>query len=85
MNDFDRDCLKERGRILTGRGAHYCHDWDGLTVDETTREWSCCSCFPRTWWMRVCDFFSRWGCSIGVHDWREGPGNPCLRCGQEDA
>lgn len=37
-----------RGVVLTGVGAHYCFDWDGLPVDETCREWSACSCWP--WW-----------------------------------
>lgn len=32
---FEDDCIKERGRPLTGRFAHYCYDWDGMTVDET--------------------------------------------------
>ncbi|HZN68024.1 MAG TPA: hypothetical protein VFB66_22250 [Tepidisphaeraceae bacterium] len=45
MSDFDRDCLLERGHILTGRFAHYCHDWDGLTMDETCDEFeSTCAC-----------------------------------------
>lgn len=43
--DFDRDSRKEHGRILTVRFAHYCWDWDGMTVDETTEEWKCCTCF----------------------------------------
>lgn len=30
---------KERGKVLTGSGVHFCNDWDGLTVDETTEEW----------------------------------------------
>lgn len=40
---FDVDCMKERGRILTGRFAHYCIDWDGLTVDETCIEANSCN------------------------------------------
>jgi hypothetical protein len=39
--EFDRDCLKWRGRLLTGKHAHWCYDWDGLPVDETTAEWPC--------------------------------------------
>ena len=23
-------------------------------------------------------------CYIGCHDWRNGPGEPCVSCGQED-
>lgn len=40
------DCYKWRGAVLTGKYRHWCHDWDGLPVDETTPEWDCCSCFP---------------------------------------
>lgn len=43
--EFKTDCLRWRGRVLTGRLAHWCDDWDGLPVDETTpHELSCCSC-----------------------------------------
>lgn len=34
-------CLQERGRVLTGDFAHFCMDWDGLTIDETCPEWPC--------------------------------------------
>lgn len=28
---------------------HYCFDWDGMTVDETTpAEMSCCTCFDKS-------------------------------------
>ena len=30
-----------RGKVLTGRFAHWCEDWDGLPIDETTPEWPC--------------------------------------------
>ncbi len=41
-----RDCFLWRGRMLTGRYAHWCYEWDGLPVDETCGgEWSCCHCF----------------------------------------
>lgn len=40
--DFKAWSMKERGRILTGRFAHYCNDWDGLTVDETCVEAESC-------------------------------------------
>lgn len=35
------DCIKERGRVLTGKKRHYCMEWDGLPIDETTPEWPC--------------------------------------------
>lgn len=42
---WNSDCLRWRGRKLTGRLAHYCDDWDGLPVDETTpHELCCCAC-----------------------------------------
>lgn len=41
------------GEVLTGFWAHWCYDWDGLPVDETTpSEFECCHCFedvPRLW------------------------------------
>jgi hypothetical protein len=46
LTEFEVVCLQERGRILRGRYAHYCDDWDGLTVDETCDEWDTCTCFP---------------------------------------
>ena len=36
------DCLKWRGEVLHGNHCHWCLDWDGLPVDDTTDEWSCC-------------------------------------------
>ena len=44
MNQWQADCLRENGRVLTGMFAHYCADWDFLTVDETTAEFEYCSC-----------------------------------------
>jgi hypothetical protein len=35
------DCMEFRGCVLTGRYAHWCNDYDGLPVDETTYEWPC--------------------------------------------
>lgn len=35
------DCRHWRGRVLTGRAAHWCFAWDGLPIDETTPEWPC--------------------------------------------
>lgn len=45
-SEWERDCLFWRGRVLTGKHPHYCHDWDGLPVDDTTPEWPC-DCWPR--------------------------------------
>jgi hypothetical protein len=30
-----------RGKVLLGRHAHWCDNWDGLPVDETCPEWPC--------------------------------------------
>lgn len=43
-DQFKADCLHWRGRVLTGAHAHWCDDYDGLPVDETTPEWPC-SCY----------------------------------------
>lgn len=39
--DWIADCRHWRGRVLAGKYAHRCPDWDGLPIDETTLEWSC--------------------------------------------
>lgn len=40
--EWRRDCLRWRGRVLTGKYAHWCFEWDELPVDETcTNEWPC--------------------------------------------
>ena len=44
--DWEADCIKWRGRVLTGAKAHWCYDWDFLPVDETTEEIEACSCLP---------------------------------------
>ena len=43
--DWIEDCMRWRGRVLTGKHAHWCHDWDCLPIDETTDEFPC-ACFP---------------------------------------
>ena len=43
--DWRADCLRWRGKVLTGKRAHWCWDWDGLPVDETTCEFECCTCW----------------------------------------
>lgn len=42
---WKHESLHWRGVILRGWLAHYCNDWDGLPVDETTSEFSCCTCY----------------------------------------
>jgi hypothetical protein len=44
--DWNEDCLRWRGRVLTGKYKHWCNEWDGLPVDETTPEWPTCTCWP---------------------------------------
>jgi len=39
--EWEEDCLKWRGEILTGKYCHWCFDYDELPVDETTDEWPC--------------------------------------------
>lgn len=43
--EWQEDCRKWRGVVLRGEKAHWCYDWDGLPVDETTPEFSSCTCF----------------------------------------
>lgn len=41
-----RECKRWRGRVLRGRWRHYCNDWDGLPIDETTVEFASCLDLP---------------------------------------
>ena len=41
MSDWEDNCIHWRGRILTGKDAHWCADWDDLPVDDTTPEYPC--------------------------------------------
>ena len=41
LTEWEADCLKWRGKILTGKHAHWCMDWDDLPIDETCSEWPC--------------------------------------------
>lgn len=41
MSDWEEDCMRDRGKVLTGAHAHWCPEWDGLTIDETCFEWPC--------------------------------------------
>lgn len=55
--EWSEDCLRLRGRVLTGKWAHYCWDLDGLPIDETCPEFSFCTCEmdeshePRSWFL----------------------------------
>lgn len=40
-SDWQEDCLKYRGKVLTGDYAHWCPEWDDLPIDETSFEWPC--------------------------------------------
>lgn len=39
--DWLLDCMKWRGRPLTGKYGHWCYGWDFLPIDETCPEWPC--------------------------------------------
>jgi hypothetical protein len=42
---WSEDCFRWRGKLLTGVLSHWCYEWDGLPVDETTMEITCCTCW----------------------------------------
>lgn len=44
MTDWEADCVKWMGRVLTGKRAHWCPEWDGLPIDETCGEIEACRC-----------------------------------------
>lgn len=44
--EWRQDCLTHHHRVLTGEYAHWCHDWDGLPLDASCHEITCCECFP---------------------------------------
>ena len=35
------DCMRWRGKVLTGEFTHWCYEYDELPVDETCPEWPC--------------------------------------------
>jgi hypothetical protein len=39
------DCNHWWGKVLTGKKAHWCPDWDDLPIDETCDEIKCCLCY----------------------------------------
>ena len=43
--EWEEDCLRWRGSVLTGEFSHWCFEFDALPMDETCdREWDCCTC-----------------------------------------
>lgn len=41
-SDWVEDCMRWRGRVLVGKYAHWCFDYDDLPMDETcVMEWPC--------------------------------------------
>ena len=47
LTDFDRESLKWRGVVLTGKYRHWCAEWDELPTDETCPEFEVCHCFDK--------------------------------------
>ena len=45
VSDWTEDCIKWRGRILSGPYSHWCADWDDLPVNFFTPEFSTCACY----------------------------------------
>jgi hypothetical protein len=43
--EFEEECIKFYGKVLTGKFAHWCYEWDGLPIDETCEEFKCCCCY----------------------------------------
>ncbi len=41
QSEWEKECLHWRGEVLIGIYAHYCFEWDGLPIDETSYEWPC--------------------------------------------
>jgi hypothetical protein len=41
---WEEDCLKYHGRVLTGKCQHWCMDTDDLPVDDTCAEFESCTC-----------------------------------------
>ena len=44
IDDWKTDCKRWHGRLLVGEFSHWCPDWDYLPIDETTKEFSACTC-----------------------------------------
>jgi len=44
-NDWEEDCMHFWGKVLVGEKKHWCHEFDGLPIDETCTEFEFCLCF----------------------------------------
>lgn len=42
--DWIDDCMRWYGKVLTGKKAHWCPDWDDLPIDADSSEFECCTC-----------------------------------------
>lgn len=43
--DWIDDCMHFWGKVLDGKYAHWCPEWDELPIDETCKEFENCICF----------------------------------------
>jgi hypothetical protein len=43
LTDWEVDCLRWHGRVLTGNDKHWCADWDYLPIDDTCIEYQACA------------------------------------------
>ena len=48
FENWDQDCIRWMGRLLIGKYAHWCPEWDYLPIDETCMEFTCCYCYEET-------------------------------------
>ena len=46
--DWIDDSTRWMGEVLTGKYAHWCPEWDYLTIDETCMEFIACHCYDKT-------------------------------------
>lgn len=42
--DWREDCMQWHKKLLTGKMAHWCPEWDDLPIDETCKEFESCCC-----------------------------------------
>lgn len=43
--DWIEDCNHWWGKVLTGKKAHWCPEWDDLPIDDTCDEIKACLCY----------------------------------------